>query len=329
MRNLDDKSLICKYAKKKLAALVLVVQVFAASCFNTNTEKQVAGERESARSWKSCEKQCDPTEALPFFDHEDFELRLKKAGKVSGILERLGESREKFLKAGDFRELFPVIYFHTTNEIFKRVLANKSQNPVEKLELIIGFFDAYQFNRELFEKGGPDSVEPHWKKYFEKAVAANESGAVGDKYDKMTEIMFDGIDAHVVYDLPRFVRYFTSKKPEGVAEIEKEYNGIDSVFVEAAQKANADILEATGVADNDKTGNNIFKSGVSYIIVARKKSWELGIGSEPLLTKKPQPVLKHEPSSRTYFPTDVSKPGICRKVRSKAECPFEGYRRFE
>ena len=332
MRNLNDNRLICRFAKKKLVALILVVQVFATCGFNGKTEKQVTLEREPARSRKSCGKECESKDAHPFFDHEDLELRLKKAGEVSGILEKLGSSREKFLETGDFKELFPTLYFHTTKLEFDKVLGNKTQNPIEKLEMIISFFDAYQFNRELFEKGGPGAVEPHWKTYFEKAVAANESGAVGDKYDKMTELMFDGVDAHVVYDLPRFVRYFTSKKPERVAELKQEYNGIDSVFVEAAQNANGDILkalEALGVKRPGKNGDSMFKSGASYIIVARKNSWDIGVSSQPLLTKGPQPVLKRDSNSRKYFPPDVLKTGICRKVRSKAECPFEGYRRFE
>ncbi|MEZ5346968.1 MAG: hypothetical protein R2681_15580 [Pyrinomonadaceae bacterium] len=320
-----------KYQTDKIlgALLLAAVAISLLSCGERNIgiSSESLGTRDVL--WNSCSRSCSPENADPFFDQGDFENRLRKAGQVSSILGKLGNSRSKFIKSGDPAELFPTIYFYTTKLEFEKVLSGRSDLPVEKLEMIISFYDAYQHNRDLYENGGPDAVEDHWKKYYSGAANFERSMEPEAKYEKMTEILFDGVDAHVYYDLPRFIRFYTRDRGEDLSALKKEYDTFNKVFSDAALSANKDILAVIFKSEPPGERNEVFKTGASYMIVARNRSWNLGIGRKPLPTKLSQPVLRHSDASTTYFPEDIRKNGICRKVRSKRECEADGFRIFK
>ncbi|MCB1023276.1 MAG: hypothetical protein KDB79_02730, partial [Acidobacteria bacterium] len=292
-------------------------------CYGCNSNYEPSIER------ASCSEECKRSDVLPFLDHEDFEARLVKAREISAILEELENSRKKFLAAGNFLELFPTVYYYTTKFEFERVVANKTRYPLEKMEMIIRFFDAYKYNREAFEKGGTKAVEPHWKKYYEKAQAANNAVKFEDKYDTATEILLDGIDAHLVYDLPRFVRYFSLNSRKPIAELKEEYDALDEVLSFAAAQTDRDILNSFKISPNGESAYEMFFSGAAYLKNSRKMAWDLGVSRKPLLTKEAQPVLRHNASSTKFLPTALKEKGVCRRVNSADKCPYSGYRWFK
>ncbi len=306
--------------------LLLLLLVIDGSCFDRSQNSGPAVGTDPGIELVSCKEECSEADVLPFFDNEDLEKRLIRAREVSGILEQLGNSRENFLKTGDFADLFPTIYYYTTKFEFEKVLANKTRHPTEKMEMIVGFYDAYKFNRDLYEKSGTDAVESHWKKYYEKAQAANKTKEFKDKYETMTEILFDGIDAHLVYDLPRFVRHFSLSSQRSLSEIKAEYDAFDDVFSAAAAQTNRDILTTLKMDEGDEKTNKLFLAGASYLKTSRKISWDLGVSSKPLLTKDPQPVVTHNADSTKFLPKDIADKGICRKVQDSRVCPLSGYR---
>jgi hypothetical protein len=264
-------------------------------------------EKTKMESRRVCSPNRPPTEFDRYFDDTDFAGRLEKAGEVSAILEKLAAEREMFLKTGDYRYIFPILYFHTTNNIFNDAIRSKSPNPHLKLEMVIRFYDAYKSNADLFEKGGAEAVEPHWKNYFRKAEKFDR----GTKdIDTATEVLLDGIDAHVNYDIPRFVRYFAEKRPEQKQLLKREFEDIDSVFQRAADSAFENILHSLRLEDTE-FNRKLYKFGASYIIYARKKAWELGVGKNSLPTDRSQPVFEHNMDSRKFFPPELLKSGIC------------------
>ena len=288
---------------------------FAMSCGESLYEETDVAEkhRRTQTAVKECSSGRKPTKYDDFLFSGNFEERLNKAGQVSGILEEMGESRKKFLDSIDFVELFPTLYFHTTKLEFYKVLANKTEYPVIKLDMILRFYDAYKMNRKLFDKGGVDSVEPHWKNYYQKASEINYKDRDKKTIDVATEILLDGIDAHV-YDISRFVRDFVANKTKQEALLKKEFDSIDSVFVKSADQTNSDIVKALNI-NASESEHNLYKSGAAYIIFARKKAWEMGVSKKPLFAKNRQPKFEHASDSRAFFPKELMEIGICRKSK--------------
>lgn len=262
---------------------------------------------------KDYSRVCVPTRFDAFFNREDFEMRLKSAGQVSDILEELANSRENFLKTGDFIELFPALYFHTTKGIFNDVLADRYVYPTETMDMMLRFYDSYKMNRELFEQGGADAVEPHWKKYYQKAINGNKLTSKSEKFSQTIDVLISAIEAHLV-DLSRLVRYITSNSLVSKSELKVEFDRMDSVFENAAKQAIQDTIKAFAARKSVVPADEMFGLGAAYIISARKNSWNSGVSSQPLPTKKPQPVYKHNPNSRRFFPKEFFERGICRKV---------------
>lgn len=298
----------------KLIFLICALTIWLSCKSDISENASVDGKDGSSNSPIECPSKRKPTVFDDFFNHKDFEKRLEKSGQVSSILEELGNSREKLLKSGDFIELFPTLYFHTTKGEFDKVLENKSDYPIIKLDMIVKFYDAYKMNRKLFDKGGVGAVEPHWKNYYQKVLEAKEKASEDKGLDTATEILLDGIDAHVNYDIPRFVRDFAVKSSNKQQLLKKEFDEIDSVFQKASERAHDDVLKGLNISGSE-SHQNIYKLGATYIIYGRKKSWEVGVSDRPLLTKNPQPSFKHNSDSRAFFPKELLTNGICRKIK--------------
>lgn len=224
---------------------------------------------------------------------------LKKAEQVLSILEELGTYREDFLRTGNLIYLFPALYFHTTQAEFKNVLTNESQHPVEMLGMIIAFYDAYKMNLELFKKGGIKSVEPHWKKYYKNALKGNKENSKSTGL--IIEVLLDGIDAHVVYDLPRSIRFILSGSSASRSEIKNEFDKMDAVFAGASEEINRDIIKGLKASKLLLLLDKTFNLGSNYVIYGRKKAWESAVSEKSLPTRKPQPEYNHISDPRKFF----------------------------
>lgn len=231
---------------------------------------------------------------------------VSKAGRVSGILEELAKHREHFLATGDAVDLFPLPYFHSTKAEFDRAISGESLIPEITLDLIIAFYEAYEMNRMRFDSGGAESVEKHWKRYYRGAVAANRSHTKSEA--AIAAILLDGVDAHIVYDLPRAIRSIVSTSPKPLAQLKLEYDKMDMLFYDVAERTNRDIVAGRKVAGQVASLDKVFGLSANYVIHSRNLAWELAVSGKRLPTKREQPFFEHDDRSRVYFAVDSNDP---------------------
>lgn len=67
-----------------------------------------------------------------------------------GMLEELSIYRNQFLIDGKWINLFPTAYYNTTMLEMKDIIRNDFQHPVEKMKQMLAFYDAYKYNRILW-----------------------------------------------------------------------------------------------------------------------------------------------------------------------------------
>ena len=282
--------------------------------FSQNSKKPNASEKDTNSRLGICKS--DVQNLLP--NRRNGQEFLKKAGQVSSVLEELEKYREDFLRTGNLINLFPALYFHTTYGEFKNILLNESEHPIEMLDMIIAFYDAYKMNRELFEKGGVKAVEPHWRNYYKRALKGNKEKS--KSFGLITEILLDGIDAHVIYDLPRAIRFKISGRQTALAEIKAEFDKMDFVFSEASEGINQDIVNGLKASNLLLFLDKTFNLGPVYVIYGRKKAWELAVSEKRLPTKKSQPEYLYNPDSRNYFSKEFLErySAVCKSENNKA-----------
>ena len=101
--------------------------------------------------------------------------------------------------------LFPTVYYNVTQLEMQRLADGGTfAYPVEHMEEMLDFFDAYKVNRDVWNSGG--IAEPHWQAAFNKAIAADlNPGWIAGWAAR--EVLNSAIEAHVQYDLPRALRY--------------------------------------------------------------------------------------------------------------------------
>lgn len=186
-----------------------------------------------------------------FFNRADSEIRLAKAKQVAEIINELALMRENFLKTGDFIEIFPTVYFHTTSLEFELILSNKIENPLEMMDLVIDFYAIYKKNRIAFVEGGIDSVEPHWKNYYKSAIEANAYRSSSRHLFKPIRMLWKvktvinhGFVAHIDYDLEKSIGKILSSASISKESLYRDFRSSDSVMLQADSKANNDFANA-------------------------------------------------------------------------------------
>jgi hypothetical protein len=120
-----------------------------------------------------------------------------------GALKELGDYRTSFLSKFDFINLFPTVYYEVTQLEMQRLAAGGTfSHPIAHMQQMLAFFDAYKFNRDIWNSGG--IAEPHWRAAFVAATSANISPTL--TLLDLERVVDAGITAHVEYDLPRALR---------------------------------------------------------------------------------------------------------------------------
>ena len=243
---------------------------------------------------KAAETSCKP--GLP--PHLRSPDIIKKAGIVSGMLEILAERRERFLKTGDLVEIFSTLYFHATRAQFEAALEKDPELAEEMLDLIIRFFDAYEYNRQRFDRGGAKAVEPQWKDFYKTAVATNKQKDVSGL--SITFLLFDGVRAHLT-DLARTLREAMAQKRVSEEKLRTLFFDMDRLFKGVSHRTVDDIAKMresmSTLAGLDKALN----IGANYVIVLRRDAWEAAVGAGPLKAKDSVPLLGHTNDSREFF----------------------------
>lgn len=314
---------ICQLAwQEKLEETVMrsILKVFHATvlvslCWATASAQKPV---DFDKMWADCNLVCKPRATDKFFHHEDYEARMQKAMEISGILNELGAMRDNFLKTGDFKDLFPTLYFNTTRTEFNAILNDEMSHPIDKMNMMENFYDAFKLNRIAFEKGGVAAVEHHWRHYYQ---------GVSDIYrerkfsrNDVRHLINDAIYAHVKYDLPRAIRDSVNRSQASKVDLKSDFDKTNPFFDVSASLSNDDInntlyngnpanrfLLAVGSVTNPHIGSDL---GITNIVDRRNDAWQRGNNnSMPLLTSEAQPRYEH-PMNRKYLPESLKK-GIC------------------
>lgn len=225
--------------------------------------------------------------------------------KLLGALNILGEYRKQFLQNGDLINLFPTAYYHTTLSEMKNIVSDTDYlYPIEKMNQMVSFFDAYQKNRLAWESNNKSLVEPHWEKHFYNATSGS-SNIINFGCSGIAGVLESGIIAHVEYDLPRALRYaFNNRfdKSRKADELIGDFNKTDKIFPTTKEKTKSDIASVRWCAEWwQNTGEflfgNLYKTD-GDVVKMRKKSWDKAHNNSPILgidgyEMLPQPFTKH------------------------------------
>lgn len=210
---------------------------------------------------------------------------------VEDIRNKLRDQRDKFVRDGRFVDVFPALYFESTDAM---ILETRMMNaePAQLLsEQIRLFYNAYEANRSAFESEGASAVESHWKAYYREAVRLEGKKEV--TAFEVIGLILDGVDAHLT-DLPRSIRYQLRAHPDSVERLKILYFQLDKLFPTVVKNFDADVAATFGKRGISVPPFSLFNVGANYVTHARHNAWEAAAGNEKLRAKKPQPRLCRE-----------------------------------
>lgn len=208
--------------------------------------------------------------------------------ELLGVLEELERYRNNFIANGDYIDLFPTAYFHTTMSEMLNIVRNKNYNyPIEKMQQMKAFYEAYGVNRQNWANGKTNLVEAHWKIHFQETTEALKATKIPDCY-LIGESLTSAIKAHVIYDLPRAIAYayknrfnvnLTSK------QLLSDFNKTDGIFSVTNAKTQDDIDKAGRCGWYwQHIGNEYFNGGPFLndkdVVKLRKEAWDLGMNGQ-------------------------------------------------
>lgn len=240
-----------------------------------------------------------------------------------GVLRELLNYRYRFLAEGRFIDLFPATYFHTTAIEMERIAAGQFQYPIEKMKQMIAFYDAYIWNRALWDQQQKSSVEAHWKAHFEYSEEKFDISGVNCL--TAVHVLATAIEAHVRCDLPRAIHYaYQNRYDRTLASANTAYtadfSATDAVFKQSLKRMLADLstrktlcFEKISNALADRQDGVLFRfyknEVVPYfnmqpiytdkdVVNMRHAAWATAFSGKPFTDLKgalllPQPVLDH------------------------------------
>ena len=125
-------------------------------------------------------------------------------------------------------------------------------------------------------------------------------------------VLLDGVNAHILYDLPRAIREVVKNSEADTSKLTEDFTAGDAIYPGAEESAKREILKRFNSAADTESVQKLFGNGSEYVKYSRQKAWQIGIGDGPLGLLEEQPHFPHDPSSRKYFPEELLKRGICR-----------------
>lgn len=287
-------------------------------------------------AWNDCRRVCQASKYDDFFSGPDGKERFEKAKQISGILEELEAHRQNFIRTGNFVDLFPTVYYQITKIELDSIMSGQMANPTQKMDMMMRFYDAYDNNRQAFERGGAAAVESHWQEYYNEAQAANglleKTGPIDQLRvaNGVRTVLNQGIRAHVKFDLPRAIRSVTATNENVIPQMREDFEKSDPFFARANDAANADIINGLFPGSTAaKLGAPVVGSGISSgVIEKRHDAWNIATDGERLPTQSAsQPTYDHRSSSTRYFPEELKSRGLC--VTLTYQPSFTIYTRYD
>lgn len=194
---------------------------------------------------------------------------------IERIREELATQRAEFLSKGRFVDIFSALYFATTIAMLEKTALMNADDARLMNELIILFYEAFEFNRKAFEAKGASATEQHWKAYYRAASRLEHKKDVS-AFDVLALVM-DGVDAHL-NDLPRSLRVQMKEKPDSIARLKMLYFEFDSVFPQVVRDFENDIGIAMGKRGVPAPAFSPLNVGRNYVVHGRLRAWEMAIG---------------------------------------------------
>lgn len=260
-------------------------------------------------SLQSCDRLFSSCKSVP----EKEEMQ-KQYWTLLGILQEMGSYRADFITNGTRVNFFPTVYYHVTLNEMKRIADLQFVYPIEKMKQMVGFYNAYKWNRQQWENSKFDDVEPHWAKHFE--LVKKHGYVLPDNADDGIAMMY-AIDGHVRCDLPRAIRYAYQhrfNRSVSVEKLKQEFIATNDLFDVSMNLAIRDVMDKNlpalvayiakymdGIARSAYDGmvawlkdmlkeyplvallldvNHIYDA--ADVIKLRQKSWELAFAGRPL-----------------------------------------------
>lgn len=193
-----------------------------------------------------------------------------------GVLKKLDTYRKNLERNKMYIDMFPGVYYHVTSLEADNIRKGIYEYPKWKMNQMIGFFEAYEVNRTLWDKGQKNNVEPHWINHFSTAEETQGNDlsvfCIG-----FTSTLTTAIKAHIVYDLPRSIR-FTNMQYQHTSHpnyhiIQKEYGDVDAVF-DKAQKQSLTDLKSISPSCSSLSDNWVSNQLAPFIIKEmRGEAW--------------------------------------------------------
>jgi len=292
--------------------LFLLASVLASCGMQSEAGQDNAIAKIEAMEWPPCASVSQKTVYDAFFNHDDFAERLMLAGQVSAILEELDDSRRNFKETGDLVDIFPLVMFYQYRDGLDLAMRPTVTLKKEFLRTIISEYDSYYRNRAAYDEDRIDDLDKQWRLYFDSADAAQEDGIGEWTADAGVNVLLEGVNAYLMYDLPRALRYVTSKNKDNIEPFAKDFEKFSDLYQDAEQLAKKDVLTVLPGGKEKKSAEKLFGNGTEYVSYIRSKSWEMGVGDGPLGVLQEQPVYDHDTSNRKFFPKKLMKRGICR-----------------
>ena len=250
----------------------------------------------------------------------DYNESIQLCQMVLGAATELGSYRTAFLKNFNFVNLFPTVYFDITQQELLNLANGEFSYPIEKMQQMLAFFDAYKFNRNAWNSG--EVPEPHWQTYYQAATIADQdlvnltllSELSSPSPVDIDNVLIDGILAHVKYDLPRALRYSFANEFQNVTidNLYPDFIATNQTFYDAAPAIASDINNAAFgpliSSSITRWAVSVVEAAVAYcynntgvVIVLRQQAWNdaFNVVGNVLLdvdgsVLAPQPITDHE-----------------------------------
>lgn len=178
-----------------------------------------------------------------------------------GALGELRGYRQAFVSAPKGADLFPDMYYNVTQATLARLAAGDFRHPIETMDQMLAFYDAYRLNRQSWSKTG-HAADPWWQSYYDLAAVVDRNIAAASADPHLTTAarnFFDatiwhvpglrdeGVKAHVSYDLPRAIRAAFARRFHPAlteADLRIDFDRSDETIRIATAPASRDIAEA-------------------------------------------------------------------------------------
>ncbi len=251
----------------------------------------------------SVDNLCDYTKLLEGVNDQERQVREELYLRLVGIVHELQAYRTALATRKQYIDMFPAVYFHVTAMETNEIRHGKYAEPVWKMAQMIAFYEAYLINRRAWDSNRITDVEPHWELHFREAQSTQSSLPALCFGFKAT--LESAIDAHIIYDLPRSIRYtntnFSSVSQTDFAKVKSEFNEVNSVFAHAQGAALSDLKS---LSYSCSTLSSLLQGILGPDIIAmRTKAWQ--DAHNPGLTIKFENetlgVHPHSPSIWSYF----------------------------